>query len=156
MPLQWSDLLANLSKIFELAFFNHGRRHRYLLCPYYEPAEGDFFSSNDVRSASKVIVIGNTVATNLFPDESPIGKVVRLRKVPVKIIGVLKSKGQSMMGGDQDDVIIAPYTMVLSRLIGDHRPSVSIFVSRVQRSYTSTAERSDGLLPFQKQNGHYR
>jgi putative ABC transport system permease protein len=99
----------------------------------YELAEGDFFSSNDVRSASKVIVIGNTVATNLFPDESPIGKVVRLRKVPVKIIGVLKSKGQSMMGGDQDDVIIAPYTMVLSRLIGDHRPSVSIFVSAVSK-----------------------
>ncbi len=99
----------------------------------YEMEEGEFFTSNDVRSGSKVVVIGNTIATNLFPNESPVGKIIRVRNVPVKVVGVFKSKGQSVMGGDQDDVVIAPYSMVLGRLVGDRRPSLSIFVSAVSK-----------------------
>ncbi|HPM03739.1 MAG TPA: ABC transporter permease, partial [Candidatus Cloacimonadota bacterium] len=63
----------------------------------YEMEEGEFFTSNDVRSGSKVVVIGNTIATNLFPNESPVGKIIRVRNVPVKVVGVFKSKGQSVM-----------------------------------------------------------
>jgi len=90
---------------------------------------GNFFNSSHVRSGTKVCVIGQTVAANLFGDADPIDKVIRIRNIPVTVIGVLKSKGQSVMGGDQDDVVIAPYTMVLTRFMGDRRPMLQIFVS---------------------------
>jgi len=94
---------------------------------------GTFFNSNEVRSGVKVCVIGQTVALNLFGDDDPIDKVIRVRNIPVKVVGVLKSKGQSVMGGDQDDVVIAPYTMVLTRLLGDRRPNLMINVSAESR-----------------------
>lgn len=112
----------------------------------YELSEGEFFTSNDVKSGAKVVVIGSTIATNLFQNDSPIGKVVRLRNVPVKVVGVLKSKGQSLMGGDQDDTVIAPYTMVLGRLIGDHRPSISIYVSAASKE--AIPKLQDELMDF--------
>jgi putative ABC transport system permease protein len=69
------------------------------------------------------------VYSNLFGEDDPIGKVIRIRNIPVKVVGVLKAKGQNVMGSDQDDVIIAPYTMVLTRFMGDHRPPMMINVS---------------------------
>jgi putative ABC transport system permease protein len=90
---------------------------------------GNLFTSNDVRSGSKVCVLGQTVYTNLFGDADPIGKVIRIRNIPVKVVGVLKAKGQNVMGSDQDDVVICPYTMVLTRFMGDHRPPLMINVS---------------------------
>jgi len=99
----------------------------------YEMEEGGFFTDNDVRSGNKVVVIGTTVATNLFPNESPIDKMIRLRNVPVRIVGVYKPKGQSVQGGDQDDMVIAPYSMVLGRLMGRWRPSLNINVSAVSK-----------------------
>ncbi len=95
----------------------------------YQTEAGTIFNSNQVRSGMKVAVIGKTVATNLFGDEDPIDKVIRVRNVPVKVVGVLKSKGQNVMGNDQDDIIIAPYTMVLTRFMGDRRPMMMINVS---------------------------
>jgi putative ABC transport system permease protein len=111
--------------------------------------QGILFNSSQVKSGMKVCVIGKTVASNLFGDEDPIDKVIRVRNIPVKVIGVLKSKGQSIMGGDQDDVVIAPYTMVLSRFMGDRRPMLQIFVSaeskdmipNVQRDITELLQR---------------
>ena len=95
----------------------------------YQTEAGTIFNSNQVRSGMKVAVIGKTVATNLFGDEDPIDKFIRVRNVPVKVVGVLKSKGQNVMGNDQDDIIIAPYTMVLTRFMGDRRPMMMINVS---------------------------
>jgi putative ABC transport system permease protein len=95
--------------------------------------KGNFFNSSEVRSGYKVVVIGQTVATNLFGDDDPINKVIRIRNIPVTVIGVLKSKGQNVMGDDQDDVVIAPYTMVLTRFMGDHRPMMMINVSAESR-----------------------
>ena len=92
-------------------------------------SQGTLFTSNEVRSGSKVCVLGQTVYSNLFGEDDPIGKVIRIRNIPVKVVGVLKSKGQNVMGDDQDDVIIAPYTMVLTRLMGDHRPPMMINIS---------------------------
>jgi putative ABC transport system permease protein len=77
---------------------------------------GDFYSDQDVKSASKVCILGRTVADVLFPDASPVGQNVRIRNVPFKVIGVLAKKGQNAMGQDQDDIILAPYTTVLRRL----------------------------------------
>ncbi len=77
---------------------------------------GDFYTDQDIKSASKVCVLGKTVADNLFPEQSPVGQNVRIRNVPFKVIAVLAKKGQNAMGQDQDDVILAPYTTVARRL----------------------------------------
>ena len=80
--------------------------------------DGELFTEADIKSAAKVCVVGKTVVDNLFPNgENPIGKVVRFGKIPFTITGVLKSKGTNSMGMDQDDVVIAPYTTVMKRIL---------------------------------------
>ena len=80
--------------------------------------DGEMFTEADIKSAAKVCVVGKTVVDNLFPNgENPIGKVVRFGKIPFTIVGVLKSKGTNSMGMDQDDVVIAPYTTVMKRIL---------------------------------------
>lgn len=92
-------------------------------------AEGDFFYGSDVENGNKVCVIGKTVADNLFGDIDPIDKVMRIRNIPFTVKGVLAEKGQSVMGSDQDDVVIAPYTTVYQRLLGRHWRVMSVMVS---------------------------
>ncbi len=77
---------------------------------------GTFFSERDIKVRAKVAVLGKTVADELFPDQDPIGARIRIRKVPFKVIGILTEKGQSAMGSDQDDLIMAPSTTVFYRL----------------------------------------
>ncbi len=79
---------------------------------------GEFFTDRDERSNRKVALLGKTVAEQLFPGEDPTGQQIRIRNTPFTVIGVLKEKGQSGMGSDQDDVILAPVTTVLYRLHG--------------------------------------
>ncbi|HTJ12475.1 MAG TPA: ABC transporter permease [Dinghuibacter sp.] len=80
--------------------------------------DGIAFSDDDVSTAGKVCLIGQTVATNLFPGgESPVGKIIRFNAVPFKVIGLLATKGENAFGQDQDDVIIAPYTTVMKRIL---------------------------------------
>jgi putative ABC transport system permease protein len=77
---------------------------------------GDMFTDQDVRGATKVCVIGQTVAKNLFSDSDPVGQTVRIAKLPFRVIGVLSEKGQNAMGQDQDDLIIAPFPTVQRKL----------------------------------------
>jgi len=83
----------------------------------YEIARGIQYSAEDVRTAAKVCLLGQTVVDNLFPNEDPIGKTVRFGTIPFKIIGTLVPKGQNAMGQDQDDIVIAPYTTVQKRIL---------------------------------------
>ena len=80
--------------------------------------EGGNFSSSDVKAATKVAILGNTVATNLFGDASPVGQIVRIQNAPYAVVGLLKPKGMSMMGSDQDDVVLVPWSSALVRLTG--------------------------------------
>ncbi len=80
--------------------------------------DGEMFTDADIKSASKVCVVGKTVVDNLFPKgEDPVGRVVRFGKIPMTVVGVLESKGTNSMGMDQDDVVLAPYTTVMKRIL---------------------------------------
>lgn len=90
----------------------------YLEIRKYELENGIMFTEEDVKKFSKVCVVGQTIVENLFTNgENPIGQTVRFGSIPMKIIGVLKSKGQNQMGQDQDDVVLAPYTTVQKRFM---------------------------------------
>jgi putative ABC transport system permease protein len=90
----------------------------YLAIRQWDLTDGTMFSDIDVRSAAKVCVLGKTVADNLFPEDDPVGKIIRIKNVPMKVLGVLKAKGASMFGSDQDDVILVPYTTAMKRFAG--------------------------------------
>jgi putative ABC transport system permease protein len=77
---------------------------------------GQPFADSDVRSAAKICLLGATVAKNLFDDEDPVGKVIRIRRVPFRVVGVLAAKGPNPWGGDQDDFVIVPITTAQRRL----------------------------------------
>jgi putative ABC transport system permease protein len=79
-------------------------------------AQGSMFTEQDVKSIAKVCVIGSTIVTELFPDEDPIGKTLRIRNLPFRIVGVLTSKGYNINGSDQDDIVIIPYTSHMKRV----------------------------------------
>lgn len=80
--------------------------------------DGEMFTDEEVRSSAKVCVIGKTVADNLFTNgEDPVGKVIRFNKIPFRVVGVLESKGCNSFGMDQDDVVLAPYTTVMKRIL---------------------------------------
>jgi putative ABC transport system permease protein len=93
----------------------------------WNTVSGGFFSDSDVRAAAKVCVLGGTVADNLFPGGGAVGQMVRIKNVPFKVNGVLEKKGGSMMG-DQDDLVVVPYTTAMKRLTGRNRLN-SIHVS---------------------------
>ncbi|MCP4567809.1 MAG: FtsX-like permease family protein [FCB group bacterium] len=84
----------------------------------WEVEYGDFFTERDISSHKKVAILGKTVADELFPDQDPTGERIRIRNIPFTVVGVLRSKGQSGMGQDQDDIVLAPSTTVLYRLKG--------------------------------------
>lgn len=80
--------------------------------------EGNIFTDHDIKAAAKVCLLGQTVVENLFPGgENPVGRVVRFNKIPFTVIGVLEEKGTNSMGMDQDDVVLAPYTTVMKRVL---------------------------------------
>ncbi len=101
-----------------------GANENYLAIRTWGLVSGGNFSSSDVRNQAKVCIIGQTIVDQLFPDgNDPVGETIRIKKVPFKIIGVLDKKGQNVMGQDQDDIIIAPYTTVMRRLSGQEHLS---------------------------------
>jgi putative ABC transport system permease protein len=100
---------------------------------------GAFFTDADVRTAARVIVLGQTVADNLFPGQDPSGQTVRVMNLPFKVVGVMARKGQDPQGRDQDDTAFAPYTAVQKKLLGNTRVQVA-YVSAVSQDATYTAQ----------------
>ena len=105
--------------------------------------EGRFFTSDEVDASSKVAVIGQMVVENLFGEWSPIGAIIRIKRVPFTVIGVLKEKGQSPQGQDQDNTITVPITTVQNKLIGSEHPGSvgSIMAQAVDRQSIEEGER---------------
>lgn len=95
-----------------------GATPEYLEIRKLKVKDGTVFSDADVKRAAKVCIIGKTVADNLFPNgENPIGRVIRFNSIPMTVVGLLESKGYNSMGQDQDDIVIAPYTTVMKRIL---------------------------------------
>jgi len=103
--LNWSTLIAGVSP-------------EYLDVRQWEISSGEIFSQQDVDSATKVALIGKTIANNLFGETNPIGEVIRIKKIPFRIIGVLGPKGQNQFGQDQDDIILIPYSTAQKKIKG--------------------------------------
>lgn len=96
----------------------YGVNQDYLSIRQLKVADGEMFTDTDIKAAVKVCILGQTVVDYLFPDGSdPIGKVVRFNSIPFRVIGVLQKKGYNSMGMDQDDLVLAPYTTVMKRIL---------------------------------------
>src|SRR5205085_244559 len=103
--------------------------------------QGDFFTDADVRSAARVIVLGKSVAEKLFPGVAPVGETIRVRSRPFRVVGVLAAKGQSMVGQDQDDTAVVPYTTAQRKLLGQQIPSINhAMVSAISQQATGVTQ----------------
>jgi putative ABC transport system permease protein len=96
----------------------NGAGEDYVEIRAWDFVEGGNFTAEDVRAATKVAILGQTVATNLFGDASPVGQIVRIQNAPYTVVGLLKPKGMNMMGMDQDDLVLVPWSSALVRLTG--------------------------------------
>jgi ABC-type antimicrobial peptide transport system permease subunit len=133
-------------------FFIVGSTPAYLnIRNWTELAQGDCFTERDVLNANKVCIIGNTIARELFEGDFPIGKEIRIKNVSFKVIGVLTVKGANMMGMDQDDIIIAPWTAIKYRVSGTSLGNVN----QSSASSTSTTVNSLNQIYPSAQNNLY-
>jgi putative ABC transport system permease protein len=108
---------------------------------------GGFFTERDITSASKVCVIGHTVAIKLFQTTNPLDATVRLRNIPFRVIGVLERKGANMVGEDQDDIVLLPYTTVRKRIQGSNFDDINaILASAISLKAMTSAETEMNLL----------
>lgn len=89
----------------------------------WEIADGRWFSNDEVRSAAKVALIGETVSESLFGNDNPVGQIIRIKRVPFTVIGTLVGKGETPMGNDMDDVVFIPLTTAKKRTLGGRRVS---------------------------------
>lgn len=100
---------------------------------------GEFFTESDVRTAGRVLVIGQTIADSLFAGGDPLGQTVRVQNLPFRVIGVMARKGQDQQGRDQDDIAFTPYTTVQKKILGSPRLQIA-YVSAVSPDATYTAQ----------------
>ena len=120
----------------------YGVTQEYLQIKNLVIGSGRIFTEKELRALEKVCILGQKVATELFPQgEDPLGKTIRVKNTPFKVIGVLQDKGAASMGQDQNDVIIAPYTTVQRRLLSiDYIQGINLSVTDEKKSEAAVAE----------------
>jgi putative ABC transport system permease protein len=101
----------------------------YLTVRNWQIRQGGYFTERDIAAAAKVCVIGRTIVERLFQTANPIGETIRIKNIPFQVIGVLETKGANMVGEDQDNVIIAPYTTIRKRLQGSNFNNVDVILA---------------------------
>jgi putative ABC transport system permease protein len=112
-------------------------------------ARGEFFTMQDVKAASKVCVLGKTVAEKLFGIQNPVGQIIRVKRIPFRVIGLLTEKGQTTFGQDQDDTVVVPYTTAQKRLMGITYLSM-IMASAISNERIPDAQEQIGTLLRQR------
>jgi putative ABC transport system permease protein len=118
-----------------------GSNENYLDIRGWKMAEGEFYTENDVRTAARVVVLGRTIADNLFPGGDAVGQTIRIRNLPYRVIGVLATKGQNANGQDQDDTAMMPYTTIQKKMMGQALPRIQqISVSAISAEATGAAK----------------
>jgi putative ABC transport system permease protein len=118
-----------------------GSNESYLDIRGWKMAEGDFYTAADVQSANRVVVLGKTIADNLFPSGDAVGQTIRIRNLPYRVIGVLAPKGQNANGQDQDDTAMMPYTTIQKKMLGQALPRIQqISVSAISAEATGPAK----------------
>lgn len=127
--------------------FIYGTTSTFLDVREWGLADGAPFSDQEVRNASKVCILGQRIVRELFQDESPIGKEIRINNVPFKVIGVLNSKGANMMGMDQDDILLAPWTTIKYRVTRSSLSNVNQSTATSSGSSPSSVNTLSDLYP---------
>ena len=123
-------------------YFIYGTTPQYLrVRDWTNLAEGENFTDQDVRNASKVCLVGQTIVRELFEGQSPIGQELRIQNVAFKVIGVLGRKGANMMGMDQDDVVLAPWTTIKYRVAGSSVTNVNQSAAETGSNAVNTLSR---------------
>jgi ABC-type antimicrobial peptide transport system permease subunit len=126
---------------------NTGTTPEWLEVRQWPMDEGAVFTDQDVRNSGKVCIIGQTIKRELFENEDPIGKDIRVANVALKVVGVLGRKGASMFGQDQDDIILAPWTTVKYRISGRNQGGAGAVASATGSNSTSTINSLSNLYP---------
>ncbi len=107
----------------------YGVSYDYFYITSREIQFGSFFSDEDVKTAKKFCVIGQTIRKELFPGQDPIGKQIRIDKVPFTVVGLLKEEGSGGMGQDMDDIVLAPYTTIQNRIFGNRKRGYNMILA---------------------------
>lgn len=123
-----------------------GVNEHYLAISSREVSEGRFFNFTEIQGSHKVCVIGRTTADNLFGNLSPIGQVIRFKKIPLTVIGILKERGETSMGGDQDDLVLIPFQVVQRRMLGITHAHMINLSARTADSVASAKEEIAQIL----------
>jgi putative ABC transport system permease protein len=125
-----------------------GVKNDYMLIRSLTISSGSGFTTSDDRAAAKVCLVGVTVVFNLFGDENanPVGQIIRINSIPVKIIGILSKMGQNTFGQDQDDIIIAPFSTVQKRMLSSTPYVNSILASAISEDQIDDAVNEISIL----------
>jgi putative ABC transport system permease protein len=124
-----------------------GGNEEYIVIKKYEISSGRFYTAKEIKTAAKVCVLGQTIVDNIFTDGSdPIGQSVRFEKIPLKVIGVFKEKGDNTFGDDQDDVMLAPYSTIMKRITRETHLRAIVFSAKSEDKITETSAEIEELL----------
>jgi ABC-type antimicrobial peptide transport system permease subunit len=134
----------------------YGTTPEFLSVRDWTVVDGDTFTERDVLNANKVCLIGQTLVRELFEGASPIGKEMRVKNVAFKVVGVLGSKGANMMGQDQDDILLAPWTTIKYRVTGSSLQNTNQSAASASSSAVNTLSNlypssQTGLYPLQSE-----
>jgi putative ABC transport system permease protein len=133
-----------------------GTTPSYLTVRDWQVVEGSSFSDSDIRSATRVALLGQTVVQNLFGDENPVGKTIRIKNSPYVVLGVLGAKGQSLDGRDQDDTVLIPVTTALNQLFGSQFVGTVRFIMAQGASAAAMPAAEKAMTDLLRQRHHIR
>ena len=117
----------------------------YLTVRNWQMRLGEFFAERDVANANKVCVVGQTVVKQLFQTTNPIGQTIRIKNIPFEIIGVLDTKGVNIVGEDQDDLVLMPYTTVRKRIQRSNFNNVDVIMASAKSTIANNGAPSRNL-----------